>query len=589
METILPETSEYHGPGNGQKKSYSTLYGRFILLTLVCSVVPLLLVGWGIYHYYSKFSTDRMVEYFQSQAQHHERVIELFLKERISDLELIAFSHSLAYLQDTQKLKHIFDIMNRDGSFFEDLGVMNERGRHLAYVGPFDLMDKDYSVTFWYKEVMERSTYVSDMFSGYREVPHFIVAVTSQDGGAKWILRATIYTESFRSLVEDVKMGGTGEVFLVNQAGVLQTSPRFGGKILDKVDLPMDMFSEQSGVRILEPRREGDRDLPRQIVAYTWLKEPRWMLAVKQDYSEVFQQVNHANQAMIVFLHISILAILVVSIITTRHMIQVVKKRDEQAEELNRQLVQASKLASLGELAAGVAHEINNPLAIILTGSQVIRDFADEIPDLDPEFKEQLTECLSQADSQVLRCNLITHNLLRFARRSKSVIEKVNLNTCVGEVIELMEKRAKSSGISFQKELDKDLPLVLSDPSQLQQVFVNLIANAIDAHEGKPYGTIQVATRANGERGGVEMLIADTGSGIPGDILERIFDPFFTTKPVGKGTGLGLSISYSIIKNLGGEIRVRSSVGKGTEFTILLPFRLPEDFRDSAQERKVLR
>jgi two-component system NtrC family sensor kinase len=165
----------------------------------------------------------------------------------------------------------------------------------------------------------------------------------------------------------------------------------------------------------------------------------------------------------------------------------------------------------------------------------------------------------------------------------------VNLNTCLGEVIELMEKRAKSSGISFQKELDKDLPLVLSDPSQLQQVFVNLIANAIDAHEGKPYGTIHVATRANGERGGVELLIADTGSGIPGDILERIFDPFFTTKPVGKGTGLGLSISYSIIRNLGGEIRVRSGVGKGTEFTILLPFRLPEDFRDSAQERKVLR
>ncbi|MEN6440462.1 MAG: ATP-binding protein [Syntrophobacter sp.] len=588
MEIAVPHSTTHHEPAHWRKKHYASLYVRFILLTLICSVLPLLLVGWGIYVYYSEFASERMVEYFQSQVQHHERIIELFFKERVSDLQLIAYSQSLEQLKEQKNLQRIFDIMNRDGSFFEDVGVQNDQGKHLAYVGPFDLIDKDYSQTFWFKEVMARDVCISDMFLGYRKVPHVIVAVTNSEAGQKWILRATIYTDSFRSLLEDVKMGETGEVYLVNTHGILQTTPRFGGKILDKIDLPMGAFTDRSGIRILDATTNDDgRTVPRQIVAYTWLNDPKWMLVVKQDYSEVFQQVNRANQAMLIFLHISIIAILIVSIITTKHMIQVVKDRDEEADELNRQLVQTSKLASLGELAAGVAHEINNPLAIILTGNQVVRDLADEQTDLEAEFRSQLYECLAQADGQVLRCNMITHNLLRFARRSKSIIEQVNLNNCVGEVIELMEKRAKSSGVTFHRNFDEKLPQVRTDASQLQQVFVNLFANAIDAHEGKPYGAIHVTTRADGRKGGVEIAISDTGSGIPGHVLERMFDPFFTTKPVGKGTGLGLSISYNIIKNLGGEIRVQSSVGEGTEFIIFLPFTPPETLAGSSYERGV--
>lgn len=577
MTDILSDNLDHGSP-----KAYSPLYRRFILLTLIGSVVPLLLVGWGIYVYYSGFSTDRMIEYFQGQAQHHRMLIELFLKERTSDIESMAFSHSLEYLQKGEKLKRVFDIMNRNETLFEDLGVQNEQGRHLAYVGPFDLMDKDYSETFWFKGLMERGTYISDMFLGYRGVPHFIIGVVNREGDKKWIMRGTINTEAFRALVEDAKMGRTGEVYLVNREGILQTSPRSGGKILEKAPLPMDLLTEESGVRVLEG------ESPRRIIAYTWLKDPQWMLVVKQDYEEAFHLVNHANRAMLVFLHFSVIAILIVSFITTRHMIQVIKKRDHKANELNRQLVQASKLASLGELAAGVAHEINNPLAIILVGNQVIRDSCDEVPELDSDFRTMLLETLSQVDGQVLRCNMITHNLLRFARRTASVIEEVNLNTCLEEVVELMEKRAKSNGIRFRKALDAALSPLLSDPSQLQQVFVNLIANAIDAHEGRPYGTIHVSTLQDEKRGGVSVLISDTGMGISSENLEKIFDPFFTTKPVGKGTGLGLSISYSIIKNLGGDIHVSSVEGKGTEFEIFLPYLSPEHFQDGPQGRKVL-
>jgi len=229
-------------------------------------------------------------------------------------------------------------------------------------------------------------------------------------------------------------------------------------------------------------------------------------------------------------------------------------------------------MASLGELSAGVAHEINNPLAIILTERQILLDLLEQTRNLDEGFKKELTESLNQMDVQINRCKRITHNLLRFSRRTRSVIEKVDLNSFLEEVVELMEREARSSGIRFQTELDENLKPVLSDPSQLQQVFLNLITNAIDAHDGKPYGTVRISTQADDEHQKAHIVFADTGSGIPREILDKIFDPFFTTKAVGKGTGLGLSICYSIMQRLGGSISVKSQVGEGTEFTVTIPY-----------------
>ena len=257
-------------------------------------------------------------------------------------------------------------------------------------------------------------------------------------------------------------------------------------------------------------------------------------------------------------------------------MIKLIKRRDEEADKINKQLVQTSKLASLGELSAGVAHEINNPLAIILTENQVMRDSIGESKNLEQELKEELIASLDQTDAQVQRCSLITKNLLRFSRRTKSQMEMVNLNSFIKEVVQLMEGRAKSMGIVFSADLEKDLPQFLSDSSQLQQVFLNFINNAIDAHEGKPYGTISITTRFDNRQNGVDIGFNDTGSGISPEHIEKIFDPFFTTKPIGKGTGLGLSISYSIIKSLGGNISVKSEVGNGSQFNIFLPFKPPE-------------
>ncbi len=566
------------------KERYSKLYRKFIFLTLICSVVPLFLVGWGIYAYYSGFSNIRIMDYFKNQVDHHREIIELFLRERTSDLQLVILTHSPDSLQNPENLRRIFSVMNHGNSFFTDLGLIDDEGKHLTYIGPYDLMDVNYSKTVWFKEVMTKGIYISDMFAGFRNAPHFVIAVTRIDGNRKWILRASIDTEYFRSLVEDVKMGATGEVYLSNQEGILQTTPRFSGKIMGKAPLPLEFFSEESSIGIYESdSSDPDKRFPRQLVAYTWLENPRWKLVVKQDYAEAFRDANQANRAALIFLLFSLMIILVISLIITRHMIDIIKKQDKDTDSLNKQLVQAGKLASLGELSAGVAHEINNPLAIILTESQVMRDTIDEATGLNDEVKAELIDSLSQTESQVHRCSLITQSLLKFSRRNKSQREMVNLNVFLEEVIRLMDGKARGMGIHFALDLEKDIPSFPSDPSLLQQVFINLINNAADAHEGKPYGTISIGTRADSRRNGVEITVGDTGSGISPEIMEKIFDPFFTTKAVGKGTGLGLSITYSTIKAVGGDISVRSTIGKGTQFNIFLPFNPPDNDNENRE------
>ena len=442
---------------------------------------------------------------------------------------------------------------------------------------------------------MAKGVYVSDMFMGYRETPHFIIAMLGPKGKSRWILRGTIDNRFLSSLVETKRLGGTGEVFLVNRQGVYQTKPRFSGKIMGKAPLPINSLTGESGIGFIDAKLPVDSLFPlidirlidlikysftrsnsQEVVAYSWLKSPDWSLIVKQDYSEVFGDITYVNRAILTLLHSSIIAILIVSIFTGRYMIKAIRKRDEKADLLDRQLTQAAKLASIGELAAGVAHEINNPLAIILTENEIMRDLTEDEPDLNTAFKGEIVKSLSSVDAQVQRCSHITHNLLRFSRRITWTSQYVDINLVLRDVIGLLEKQARTAGVQMSLDLQEDLPLVYSDPFELEQVFINIINNAIDAHEGLPDGSIHITTRLNSSGKGLVATFADSGSGMPNEIVERIFDPFFTTKPVGKGTGLGLSISYSIIRHMGGKISVHSEVGKGTEFIVFLPCRVSE-------------
>lgn len=239
----------------------------------------------------------------------------------------------------------------------------------------------------------------------------------------------------------------------------------------------------------------------------------------------------------------------------------------EQECFLDQQLVQSQKLAAVGELSAGIAHEINNPLAIIAQEIEWARFQFEGKPPEGPQL-EEARESLNEIAVQVDRCREITHKLLDFARKRDPLIQGTDLNKLIEDMAKLVEKESLQKGIPIVREYRQDLPTIFTDPPLLRQVILNLLNNAVYAIQGR--GTITIKTRIP-ENGLVEMIISDTGVGIRKEDLGKVFNPFFTTKPPGKGTGLGLSICHSIIVRLGGRISVESEPGKGAQFTVRLP------------------
>ncbi|MDP3722516.1 MAG: PAS domain-containing protein [Candidatus Omnitrophota bacterium] len=235
--------------------------------------------------------------------------------------------------------------------------------------------------------------------------------------------------------------------------------------------------------------------------------------------------------------------------------------------QLELRLIQSSKMAALGEMAGGIAHEVRNPQAIASAAAQILLKQGD-----DPVLRR---ECAEKIRAAATRAGAIIENLLKFARPSESLDERVDVNEALEDTLSLVGHQISLQSVEIEKRLGRGLPVVKGSKNQLQQVFMNVILNAYHAMPAGGKLTIETVPGGDGEPRGVEIRLTDTGCGIPEANLGRIFDPFFTTMPVGQGTGLGLALGYSIIRHHQGGIRVESAVGKGSTFTINLPA-LPE-------------
>ncbi len=257
-------------------------------------------------------------------------------------------------------------------------------------------------------------------------------------------------------------------------------------------------------------------------------------------------------------------------------------------KETQAQLIQVEKMAAVGQLAAGVAHELNNPLGGILGYSQFALEKINQKPirQFDEEDTAGFLQYLKDIEQQTKKCRFIIKSLLKFSRASrKEELEPTDINTVLRETLMFVKHQVEKNKVKLQEQLAESLPLIDGHPSQLQQVFTNLILNAVQVMpEG---GTLTVNSRVREDLKAVAMSFTDTGKGIPEEILAKIFEPFFTTKDVGEGTGLGLSVSYGLIKNHGGEIKVESKKDQGTTFTVILPLPGKKVTSESKDESKM--
>ncbi|MBN2242845.1 MAG: hypothetical protein JW793_09155 [Acidobacteria bacterium] len=537
-----------------------TLRWRIVVVLLTVALLPLALAGIGSWIVFGRLLEDKSLDQLRTIVENHARAIEFYLLERENLLSIAAETASTQHLGSQAGLSRLLADLNRltqDG--FVDLGLIDADGRHASYVGPYDLMGPNYRDAEWFGEVMASGVYISDVFLGKRQVPHCIVAVRFEEAGHMWILRGTINSRSFDDLVQATTIGGGAEAYIVNREGLYQTTPA-QGRLLDEAPRVERLVFR--GVR----DRRVQHGISTLIQVTTWLNNDRWLLVVQQPLAAVQAPVNRAITAGALVVAVAVVLLIVTTFFATWHLTSRIEKANAEREEMSRAFVRSAKLASIGELATGLAHEINNPLAIISAEETNLSDLlAGEASE--PDWRRQALESIARCKAQVQRCGSITGKMLQFGRRQEPRPEPTDIAPRLAEILELMKRRAAVRNVALRSDIEPGLPRALVDPVELEQVLVNLINNAVDA---MPAGGEAVTAARRVERG-IELSVRDSGTGIPADILDRIFEPFFTTKPAGKGTGLGLSVCYGIVTSWGGSIHAESEPGKGTRILMVLP------------------
>ncbi len=549
-----------------ETQSLKKLRWKIILATLSFSVVPLLILGGWIYYEFSISYTAEIKNNMETLAENRCSSIDLFLNERISYLTILARTHSLQQMQNEEYLSKVFNLIQSRSRSFVDLGVLGEDGNYLAYVGPYYRILKkvNYKDTKWFHEVMANGVYVSDVFLGARRLPHFIIAVMVREKNQSWILRAAINLDILEHIVQLAWTGKKGDAFLINRENILQTKPRFNGRVMAHPNAPD--FATATRTEVEEMTFKGQNNL----YATGIVKGKNWVLVIQEDPAEQLAPLFQDRYLVALIILGGILLIIIGTIFTTGTMMKELVRMEREKAVSDEMLIQSSKMAALGKMAAGIAHEISNPLTVIAEKAGWIKDLLTMEDVAKSESLQELADAVNKIEFHVVRGRKVIQRLLGFARRMELVAEQVNINTTLDESIEFLKNEASYRNIAIQTNYASDLPLTTTDPTQLQQVFLNILNNSIDAI-GKE-GKIIIKTGVAADKG-LAIEISDNGPGIPKEVLPKIFDPFFTTKVVGQGTGLGLSISYSIIEQLGGRIMVDSEEGKGTTFTIWLPVR----------------
>ena len=558
--SALPSSglSAQHPPSD--PASYRDLRRKHVLRLFLTYLVPFLLLTLYFFSQHRATFAESERLHLKSLAENQANTLDLFLSERRVNLVNLIDDPQLSQPPDSRLLQAYLQRLKRMSETFVDVGYFDASGVQVAYAGPYPALERrSYREEPWYGELVRgRDDFIiTDIYHGFRHELHFTIAVKRVFEGRTLVLRSTLDPGKMYEYIRSLE--GSREVFtsIVNKAGLYQLvtehlgTPLESSSFVPATDPPLAAESLRINGSSIQ-------------YAYSWLRMANWALIV--------QWSSPSSHGLLAGTRISVLAIvagvflIIFSIIVYRA--RKLAQLEQESEQNRAQLEHAAKLASVGELAAGIAHEVNNPLAVITEETGLMKDL------MNPEFEDSATlqemnEHLDEIQDAAFRCRDVTAKLLAFVRKADLDLKPHDVDELIDFVVDgLLRREMAVSNIEIRKRYGHDLPSLFTDRNQLQQVLLNLLNNASDAI-GDEAGTIVIETSSDGEA--VRIAVRDSGKGISPEEIEKIFMPFFTSKEVGKGTGLGLSVSYAIVKSLGERIEVESKQGKGSTFTLVLP------------------
>jgi len=454
---------------------YRTLQRKIVALIAVAAILPLISLAVINFYEHQSVLTAEVQEPLRALTSKTKHSFELFLAERTSAVNFIASAYSFTQLADPTSLRKIFQTMTQAFTGFVDISLIGEDGTLLTYVGPYRLQDVNYADQPWFHQVLLRGTYISDVFLGFRQFPHVVVAVRHTDSsGRSWIVRATLDTTQFDNIIASMGLEPGSDAFLVNPQGVLQTRSRHYGDVLQKLPLALPPANYETNVQDFE-----DHAGRKLFLALGRIANTDFVLVALKPKPAALKTWYTVRIDLVMIFAAGVLFVFGGVLTATRIIIQRLRESDTQRMAAIHQMEHTQRLSSIGRLAAGVAHEINNPLAIINEKAGLMRDLVE----LNPNFpdKERFLKQIDAIVRSVDRCRGITHRMLGFARRMDVKIEQLDLNTVVTETISFLEREAQYRNVTLELALAPTLPTIPSDHGQLQQVILNILNNALAA------------------------------------------------------------------------------------------------------------
>lgn len=533
-------------------------------------------VAWVSFGVFRQSLRDEVTENLSQIAKDKATHISNWIAERQSDAEVVSGSPMVMKRVETltsprttarqrteakNDLETYLTLMKDTYGSYEELFILNPLGECLVSTG---LARDNTADRSYFKRAIRGETAVTDIhISPSLNRPTMLIStpIRSTRGKVIGVFEERINLHTINEIMGDIKLGRTGESYLVNSEGYFITESQFepGHTLKKKLSTQgvKDCLRGNTGVGEYTDYRG------RMVLgAYYWLPERQWALIAEQDRKEAFDRVYRLRKRIVAIGGMASIVVFVISLMISRGIVQKLTTTNrELARKRQEQVISSGKLAAIGEMAAEMMHEINNPLTTI---KSLVYYLHHDFDRGDPRRKDTAIVM-----GEIDKINTLTLRFLQFARPREPEFGPININRILDKVVRLFEHQIASQQIKVTKNLQPDISLVKVDGQQMGQVFVNLIMNALQAMpEG---GELDIFTEAGDLDGApaVRIGIRDTGGGISDDIEGRIFDPFFTTKT--SGTGLGLSITRRIIERNKGEIEFKSEQGEGSTFLIHLP------------------
>ncbi len=535
------------------------------LILLIAAMVPMMLMGGFFLYRLQVISYDMAIAGLKHKAIREKLKIDFFLQEKLNAVRFLSRNFNPGqYNNESFLYQKLRELQQEYGYSFLNLGVLDQQGHMVAQAGDFTFENSDLKEADWFKAALNNQYAISDVLQASSANPRCIVAASTQTEDSRWILKADIDFSSISSQLKNFGSENREAAFILNRKGEFQTpQPENLAMTIEKY---LRCFNKETYT--------SEFGNSKVILGFALLKNDDWVLIIQQDSDAAFSSMKFTRNVSALILALSVLSILIMALWLSGKMkkfavqFEAAKNQIDSANDtVNRQIIESGSLASIGELASGIAHEINNPVAIMVEEAGWVQDLIHEGIDKN-DNREEFIRALKQIETQGRRCKEITRKLLTFGRKTDSRIENVQLNDLIEEVVSLSLEKARHANVKILTNLDPYLPEIQASVTEMQQVLSNIINNGLDAMENKG-DRLDISSTSNEDH--IVLTVRDNGPGITAINLNRVFDPFFSTKPVGKGSGLGLSICYGIVKKMGGRINFESVVGEGSAFHIELP------------------